>query len=744
MPAGSETRGCPRDFRARLLSGDLRFFLGVLFITWQSMWRHPGSMTNAAVPSRKLTPRPGQIPCVRVLAADLDGTLLGGDATDRWRLHVALAGHPGVTVVFATGRGLPAVREALRDPLLPRPRWIIADIGATVLDGADLSPVEPLQTELRADWPGTERVRAALCQFPGLKYQDDVAQDGRCSFYLHPDQLTADITDAVAALGCRWMYSAGRYFDVLPHGASKGSALLALARQQDWPVNSILVAGDSLNDLPLFTLGAHGVIVGNAESALASAVPVDDMVHRSTQPGAAGVLEALHNLGWVECRYPLVVGYHRSPVSWTLEHGWQKSTSPNGILPTLNRLVTRDLKAIWVTGAIVENEEYVAHLSGHDTGIPLSFVPLTPYQWTGYFHRACKEALWPVLMSQPDRMSFDSDAWTHYRTVNERFAYHIGSKAGPNGTVWLHDYNLWLVPGLLRSARPDLRLGLFHHTPFPPPDVFAALPTASEIHASLSCLDWAGFHTSTFAERFRRALADTPRPPRIGVHPLGIDRKAIEALARARAPLIRPVAGPLVLSIERLDYVKAPLEKVEAVARLLTRHRGLRGHLRFRLVCAPPEPGITAYDVTRQALERRITEINQVFSVGGWQPIEYLSRTLSFTEVIDSYLAADVFWVTSLQDGMNLTAKEFIAAQAAVGGSGVLVLSRHTGAAEELGAAALLTDPRSPKDLIDKLMLALALSLKERRSRLQCLADLLGHHSPSAWASQIIAAIQDT
>ena len=112
--------------------------------------------------------------------------------------------------------------------------------------------------------------------------------------------------------------------------------------------------------------------------------------------------------------------------------------------------------------------------------------------------------------------------------------------------------------------------------------------------------------------------------------------------------------------------------------------------------------------------------------------------------MIDSYIAADVFWVTSLQDGMNLTAKEFIAAQAAVNGSGVLVLSCHTGAAEQLGTAALLTDPHSRKDLIDKLTLALTLSNRERRARLQRLADLIGHHPPSAWASQIIAAIQGT
>ncbi|MGH4008232.1 MAG: HAD-IIB family hydrolase [Pseudonocardiaceae bacterium] len=680
---------------------------------------------------------------MKVLAADLDGTLLGGDATDRWRLHAALARHLEVTVVFATGRGLPAVREALRDPLLPRPRWIIADIGATILGGTDLSPVEPLQTQLRAGWPGAQQVRAALDRYPALKYQYDVAQNGRCSYYLHPDQLTTDITEAVAALGCRWIYSADRYFDVLPSGASKGSALSALAQQQGWPLDTILVAGDSLNDLSLFTLGAHGVIVGNAEPALICAVPAQDTVYRLPQPGAAGVLQALQNLGWVQTRYPLVIGYHRPPVSWAPERGWHKPASPNGILPTLKHVFTNGLDAVWVTGGIIETEEHLAHLNEHNTGIPLSFVPLTRSQWSGYFHRACKEALWPVLMSQPERTRFDPAAWAQYRRVNERFAHHIANSAGPRATVWLHDYNLWLVPGLLRIVRPDLKVGLFHHTPFPPPEGFASLPSAPEIRASLRCLDWAGFHTATFAQRFRHALAETLRPPRIGVHPLGIDRKAIEALARIRARHIQPVAPPLVVSIERLDYVKAPLEKVEAIATLLTRQPELRGHLRFRLACAPPEAGITAYTSTKQALERRITQINQAWSVGGWQPIEYLPRTLPFTEVIDSYLAADVFWVTSLQDGMNLTAKEFVAAQAAVNGSGVLVLSRHTGAAEHLGRAALLTDPQSPEDLIDKLMLALALPLNERRVRLQYLADLVGHHPPSAWASQIIAAIQN-
>lgn len=615
-----------------------------------------------------------------ILVTDLDGTLLGGTTRDRRRLRDTLARHPELTLVFATGRGLPSVREALRDPLLPRPHWVIADIGASVLDGTDLSPVRPLQARLRAGWPGPERVRRALRRFPALEYQDGVAQDGRCSYYLRPDRLTEQLTDAVRALGCSWIYSGERYFDVLPPGASKGGALRALAEQSGWPMDSILVAGDSLNDLSLYGLGAHGVIVQGAEPALLSAVPPQAAAHRPARAGAGGILRALLDLGWVEPEVPLVIGYHRPPATWTREHGWREPASPNGILPTLRHLrgngggraagpdagltagPDTGLDAVWVAATVAADGTPPDRLpAGHGTGLPLSFLPLSPRQWAGYVHRVCKETLWPVLMSEPQRLRFDPAGWALYRTVNERFADRISSHAADGATVWLHDYNLWLVPGLLRAARPDLRIGLFHHTPFPSPEVFATLPTAAEIRASLGCLDWAGFHTAAFAEHFRQVLAvdagrvDTGRLPRLGVHPLGIDRDAVAALARARAgasaarPRRRqgPQAGPLVLAVERLDYAKAPVQKVAAIGALLARRPDLRGRLRFRLVCPPPEPGITAYDATRQALEQRVAEVNQQWGTDSWQPVEYLPKSLPFPEVVDHYLAADVLWVTS-------------------------------------------------------------------------------------------------
>ncbi|MFD0566259.1 HAD-IIB family hydrolase [Kitasatospora saccharophila] len=169
-----------------------------------------------------------------------------------------------------------------------------------------------MQEALRAGWPGAGPVRAALRRFPGLVYQHGVAQDGRCSYHLAPDRLTDALTSAVEALGCAWVYSGDRYFDVLPPTASKGNALRALAAELGWRPSEILVAGDSLNDLSLFRLGAHGVVVPGAEPALLAALADTPLVHRPEEAGAAGIHAALRRLGWLPAGQGLPAGPGRS------------------------------------------------------------------------------------------------------------------------------------------------------------------------------------------------------------------------------------------------------------------------------------------------------------------------------------------------------------------------------------------------------------------------------------------------
>ncbi|MFE6687649.1 HAD-IIB family hydrolase [Streptomyces sp. NPDC057743] len=686
---------------------------------------------------------------VRVLVADLDGTLLGGDESARRRLRQALDRHPDITVVFATGRGLPSIRARLaRDPLLPVPRWIIADVGASIVDASGMAHLDALEGELRAGWPGSERIRAALRRFPDLVYQEGVAQDGRCSFFLSPEHLSPELTAAVQQLGCSWTYSDDRFFDVLPPHAGKGQAVQRLADKLQWPRGGVLVAGDSLNDLSLFQLGSHGVIMGNAEPALPAQVPDSPLVHRPPLEGAAAILDALERLGWVQRTAPVVIGYHRPPMCWSRGR-WRRPASPNGILPTLTSVLgdgAPDLAAVWAAALVDEEPGTPRPPVPATSSLPLALLDVTPQQWSGYFHGACKETLWPALMSQPRLIRRDPSHWSTYEAVNAAFAQHIGAHAEHGATVWLHDYNLWLVPGILKSQRPDLTIGLFHHTPFPAPDVFRQLPNAAQLCRSLVRLDWAGFHTRAFAHNFRQLLAGTGRVPRTGVHPLGIDHGAVSALARARAAA-RTAHSPTddaslhVLSVERLDYAKAPVHKVRAIDALLEREPQLRQRLRFRLVCPPAEPGIRAYDATRTELEATIAAVNGRWGGGSWRPIDYLPHPLPFPAVVDQYLEAGVFWVTSLADGMNLAAKEYVTVRSATDRPGVLVLSRHAGAAEQLAPAALLTDPNSPQDLVDTLHRALSLSPAQRATHTADLAALLGDPSPTAWARNILRDI---
>ncbi|MEW1635292.1 trehalose-6-phosphate synthase [Streptomyces sp. NPDC093801] len=689
------------------------------------------------------------VPVKKVLVSDLDGTLLGGDEDSRRRLRRALDRHRDVTVVYATGRSLASVRSLLAEDLfVPWPQWIIADVGASVIDTTDMSHCEPLETALRTGWPGERRVRQALRRFPQLVYQDAVAQEGRCSYYLAAGEPSDEITAAVKALGCSWTHSAELYFDVLPPRAGKGPALQELMRRLHWPQADLLVAGDSLNDLSLFRLGAHGVVVGNAEPALVAQVAGDPLVHRPALEGAAAVLDALERLGWVRSPRRVVIGYHRPP--WQRYEGrWLPPASPNGILPTLVSALgagTGELDAVWAA-ATTEDAATAATIP---PGLPLRLLPLPAGQWAGYFHRACKETLWPALTSQAHLIRHDPAAWADYEAVNAAFARHVSAHAEYGGTVWLHDYNLWLVPALLRRHRPDLTVGLFHHTPFPDPPTFRRLPEAEQLCASLAQLDWAGFHTAGFAGNFRSLLAGAARMPRTGVHPLGIDREAVASLARSRARARTRAAAAtgtdggedrVILSVERLDYAKAPVHKIHALGHILDRYPALRGRTRFRLVCPPPEKGIHAYDTTRAELEEAIAELNGHWRKDDWEPVEYITTTLPFEEVVDHYLAADVFWVTSLADGMNLTAQEYVTAQAATGGSGVLVLSRYAGAADYLKGHALLTDPHSPHDLVEKLRAALAMTPTQGRAHTARLAGLLAAPAPAEWARGIVAAI---
>ncbi len=234
-----------------------------------------------------------------ILATDLDGTLLGGSAGQRAELHDWLtANDERVTLVFVTGRDLPFVREQVAAGHLPRPDYVIGDVGTTIAGGPTIEPIAELEADIARRWGNAGgRVRALLADAPGLRPQETPFRY-RQSYWYEPEQLRPDTLERIESAGFDWLLSADTFLDVLPRGISKGPTLRHLARHFGWPDEHLLTAGDTLNDLSLFETGLAGVAVGNAEAALLERIAGMPHVHHSRLPGAAGILDAIHHHGF--------------------------------------------------------------------------------------------------------------------------------------------------------------------------------------------------------------------------------------------------------------------------------------------------------------------------------------------------------------------------------------------------------------------------------------------------------------
>lgn len=521
-----------------------------------------------------------------VLATDLDGTFLGGREADRHALY-SLFRQLGdrALLFFVTGRGLERIHPLLNDPVVPDPDVVIADVGATAVYGDTLEPVQPLQTEIESRWPGMLAVRRALEPWPALRLQD-VPQQRRCSFEIDEDaEIPSGVEEAVAELGCGLLRSAGRYLDVLPRGVDKGTTLRGLLELLDLPDARVVVAGDTLNDEALFDLGLKGICVGEAEEGLRAAVAGRSQVHVSERPGAGGILEGLEAFNLLDenesgTSAPHAVGeaqllmvYHRLPFDEVHGPGGterRRPKSPNGIIPSLLRFFADGRSGAWVAWSMQPSRDtkaFEAQVPVDEEAYPrltASRIPLTAEDVTLFYKQFSKEAFWPIIFSFPSRAVFDAEHWLHYLEINRLFAERVAREAERDALVWVHEYNLWMVPGHLRQLRPDLRIAFFHHTAFPPADIFGVLPWRYEIVGSLLACDYIGFHVPRYVENFvdvvkahgpSRVLAKQPCAPRyvtygcalgveevtreievagrrvgLGAHPVGVDVQRISSI----------------------------------------------------------------------------------------------------------------------------------------------------------------------------------------------------------------------
>jgi trehalose 6-phosphate synthase len=455
---------------------------------------------------------------------------------------------------------------------------------------------------------------------------------------------------------------------------------------------------------------------------------------------------------------PLVVVANRLPVEGAaLPDGtteWRRS--PGGLVSALHPIL-RDRRGTWIgwTGEIDASPQ-IPDIDG----IRLRAVPLSASDYECYYEGYSNSTLWPLYHDAVETPSFHRPWWEAYQRVNRRFAQVTAAHAEPNAMVWVQDYHLQLVPAMLRQLRPDLRIGFFMHIPFPPAELFMQLPRRAELLRGMLGADLVGFQTTYGAENFCRLaarllhletegarIAVDGRTVRAKAFPISIDTREMEELgrdpdvimraARLRADLGEP--GKVILGVDRLDYTKGIEHRIKAYRELLVDGRLKVEDTVMVQVAVPSRERVENYKVLRDRVEREVGRINGEFGRVGVPPVHYLNQSFDRPEVAALYRAADVMVVTPLRDGMNLVAKEYVAARVDEGGA--LVLSEFTGAAAELPEA-YLVNPHDVDGLKDTLVQALEASPSENRARMQAMRRYLRKYDVRAWADGYLTALE--
>lgn len=476
----------------------------------------------------------------------------------------------------------------------------------------------------------------------------------------------------------------------------------------------------------------------------------------------------------------LVIVYHRQPYEESVENGEivrRAHKSPNGIVPTLKNFFGSVDHAAWVAWKMAddpENPTFEKKVSISDAygDYTVSRLPLSEDQVREFYHITSKEAFWPILHGFKEQYNYDPVDWLNFRDVNRKFAEAAAEEAAPGALVWVHDYNLWLVPGYLRAMRPDVRIAFYHHTPFPAADMFNVLPWRHEIIQSLLACDDVGFHIPRYAANFvsvasslfdidlgtrvpvteamlnegtaltERVVHDSVvyegHKTSISVCPVGVNTAYFDTAARSdktkqKVTQIREELGEsqLILSVGRTDYTKGGVQQLESFERLLDANADLReAKVRLMHVSVSANRNMTAYAEIQAEIEQVAGRINGRFGTLGWQPVSLVSRAVPLEELVAYYRAADVAWITPLADGMNLVCKEFVASR--IDEDGVLVLSEFAGAAVQLRDA-VPTNPFSNRAMDLTIRHALDMPQLERKRRMKSLRSAVKADDIANW-----------
>jgi len=376
-----------------------------------------------------------------------------------------------------------------------------------------------------------------------------------------------------------------------------------------------------------------------------------------------------------------------------------------------------------------------------------------------FYQGFCNETIWPLFHYFPNYARYDEVYWEQYRKVNESFNVTLQEALNPDDTVWIHDYHLMLLPHLLRKTLPNIRIGFFLHIPFPQFEIFRLIPGKwrREILEGLLGANLIGFHTHEYGEYFLRSVQrilgygnsmgritidEDDRLVRVGAFPMGIDfQKFYDAASGVevqteKEELQRSLGdSKIVLSVDRQDYSKGILHRLQGFEAMLETNPEWRGKVTLIMLVVPSRIGIADYEGMKKRIEELVGKINGQFGTVSWTPIIYQYRSLPFQSLVAMYAASHVALITPLRDGMNLVAKEYVAARHDK--TGVLVLSEMAGAAKELPEA-IIINPNNREEISDALKTALEMSCEEQMRRNIAMQNRLRRYDVSRWATDFL------
>ena len=468
----------------------------------------------------------------------------------------------------------------------------------------------------------------------------------------------------------------------------------------------------------------------------------------------------------------LIIASNRLPVKIDKnENGMQVTPSAGGLATGLKSYHKRN-NSVWIgwPGVIPtspEEENEIKTLLKSEQCLP---VFLTEELITDYYDGFSNTTLWPLFHYFTEFAKFRPTYWEAYKKVNELFSETIIANAGENDFVWVHDYQLLLVPDILRKRRPDLKIGFFLHIPFPSYEIIRILPWREEIVQGLLGADLVGFHTYDYARHFISSIKRLigyevefnqikleNRQVYVDVFPMGIDYKKFEKLAlevqskpiqeRSKEHqdidrfLLSAPGRKLILSIDRLDYTKGIPQRLKAFRRFLNKYPEYKEKVSLVMLTVPSRTDVEQYRNLKNKVDVLVGNINGEFGTLNWNPVIYFYRSMPLENLVELYTSAEVALLTPLRDGMNLVAKEYIASK--VQQKGVLVLSEMAGASKELGEA-LAVNPGNIEDTADAIYQALIMSDDERSKAMRAMQKRIKRYDIHKWAEEFMDTLAET